>query len=439
MTSSLPPSGSAKARLERRSQAVARLRHPNLVRMLSLPGGAGLSPVLGDARRLADFTLPAGTFKRFELEQVVRLLLDVLSGVSALHEVVTDGESFVHGEVCPQHVYVDQHGTARLVPLVNTHLTGSSRPEHTGYLAPERLAGEPLDGRADVFSVGVMLWEALAGQRLFPEPTLAAVRARLAQPLSPRLSPRERWAEPLCALALRAIADDPRKRFQTALDFSHALATAAAQRLSRVDTDAWQEEAPTPVFQPRLHLPRPRTGRTPPPLPVVSPRETSGPDTAPPTTSEEQPSLAPAPARRSRGRSALAALAVVAAAAAGVAAYRLPGGWQRWLTAPSVPAESSSLRVAAAPFAAPKLEPAAGATPASAFAPAATPAPETAVAPAPSVVPLAPSVASAPSVAPLGAPSVEAAPPSASPPPARPAAPFVPPKPKEKPARDYGI
>src|SRR5882672_12322947 len=95
-TTSPPPSGAAKARLLRRAQAVARLRHPNLVRMLPLPGGAGLSPVIGSARRLADFTLPAGTFKRFDLEQVVRLFLDVLSGLAALHEVASDGELFVH-------------------------------------------------------------------------------------------------------------------------------------------------------------------------------------------------------------------------------------------------------------------------------------------------------------------------------------------------------
>jgi serine/threonine protein kinase len=212
MTSSLPPSGSAKARLERRSQAVARLRHPNLVRMLPLPGGAGLQPLIGEAKRLADFTLPAGTFKRFELEQVVRLLLDVLSGLTALHEVVCDGEAFVHGEVCPQHVYIDQHGTSRLVPLLSSHLTGSARPEHTGYLAPERIAGEPIDARSDVFSVGVMLWEALSGRRLFSEPTRSAVEARLAERLVPQLSARDGWAQPLCAIALKAIALHPAER-----------------------------------------------------------------------------------------------------------------------------------------------------------------------------------------------------------------------------------
>src|SRR5690349_23863705 len=98
--------------------------------MLPLPGGAGLAPVLGNARRLADFTLPAGTFKRFDLEQVVRLLLDVLSGLGTLHEVVTDGQAFVHGDVSPQNIYVDEHGTARLVPRLNAHSTSGAQPEN---------------------------------------------------------------------------------------------------------------------------------------------------------------------------------------------------------------------------------------------------------------------------------------------------------------------
>jgi len=301
--------------------------------MLPLPGGAGLSPVLGNARRLADFTLPAGTFKRFELEQVVRLLLDVLSGLAALHEVVTDGRAFVHGHVSPQHIYVDEHGTARLVPLLN-----GVKVEDAGYAAPERLVGGVVDARADVFSVGVMLWEALAGKRLFPR-GLSRTNELKAPPI--QLSPDARWAQPLCALAERAIALDPSVRFASALELSHALEAAAAQRLSRVDTDAWQEEAPTPVFQPRLHLATLRASTPPPSVitiaPAPSPEAAPAVATAPPTTASSAELLdSAAPASRRRGRVAWLGVAVLALGASVLGLSKSPRTWQR--LAASVPA-----------------------------------------------------------------------------------------------------
>ncbi|MES1183776.1 MAG: hypothetical protein ABUL60_08165 [Myxococcales bacterium] len=330
-----PPSGADLARALRRSQAVARLRHPNLVRMLPMPGGAGLSPVLGNARRLADFTLPAGTFKRFELEQVVRLLLDVLSGLAALHEVVTDGRAFVHGHVSPQHIYVDEHGTARLVPLLN-----GVKVEDAGYTAPERLVGGSVDARADVFSVGVMLWEALAGKRLFPR-GLSRTNELKAPPI--HLSPDARWAQPLCALAERAIALDPSVRFASALELSHALEAAAAQRLSRVDTDAWQEEAPTPVFQPRLHLATLRASTPPPSVITIAPAPAPATDaapavaTAPAVTAPSAELLeSDVPASRRRGRVAWLGVALLALGAAVLGVSKSPRTWQR--LAASVPA-----------------------------------------------------------------------------------------------------
>jgi serine/threonine protein kinase len=286
----------------RRAQAVARIRHPNLARLLPLPGGAGLQPILGDARKLADFTLPAGTFKRFDLEQVVRLLLDVLAGLGALHEVVTDGQAFVHGEVCPSNVYVDEHGTARLVPLLNGH-SGPVAPQHTGYAAPERLLGSVPDARVDTFSVGVMLWEALAGMRLFPDPSPTAVLARKVPPI--QLDARTAWARPLCAIAERAIAFDPRARFQTVDELAKAMDRAVSSHLSGMVPRAWQEEAPTPVFQPRLHLAGLRASAV---LPVVETSARSNQEvshTVSPIVSDE-PELEKALPPRRVGRAAFA-------------------------------------------------------------------------------------------------------------------------------------
>jgi hypothetical protein len=384
--------------------------------MLPLPGGAGLSPVLGNARRLADFTLPAGTFKRFDLEQVVRLLLDVLSGLAALHEVVTDGRAFVHGHVSPQHIYVDEHGTARLVPLLN-----GLKVEDSGYTAPERLVGGAADARADVFSVGVMLWEALAGKRLFPV-GLSRTQELKAPPI--QLSPDARWAKALCPLAERAIALDPAVRFSSALELSNALAAAAAQQLSRVDTDAWQEEAPTPVFQPRLHLATLRASTPPPSVLTIAPEpspSTPAPAAAPVALAESPEILhEPLPTPRRRGRAALAGMALLSLGAAGLWLSRSPGTWQRLTTAiPAVAAAQAPLWLGAtappppqlAAAAAPTLEPPAAA---SDSAPKAAAASASSSASAPHVAAGTAPASTVPSAAAPPAPSRAAAPPASS-------------------------
>jgi eukaryotic-like serine/threonine-protein kinase len=333
----------------RRANAVARLRHPNLVRMLPLPGGAGLSPVLGSAHRLSDFTLPAGTFKRFDLEQVMRLLIDVLSGLSALHEVISDGEPFVHGCIAPQHIYVDEHGTARLVPLLPAHFSANAKLERSGYLAPERLLGKPATAATDVFSVGVMLWEALSGKRLSADGSLSCLLAPGQTPPPIRLAPRLGWAQPLCAIAERAIALDPAARFASAVELSQAIERVAGKQLARVDTNVWQEEAPTPVFQPRLHLATLRTSTPPPAVLTLPAGDAAAAGDARVEALESAPVSEPlqAPKSGSRGRPALLGLGAVAL---GLACALLPSRLERvWSYSRPVVA------AARAPIAAPSL------------------------------------------------------------------------------------
>lgn len=425
-TLSVPPSGTAAARLQRRAQAVARLRHPNLVRMLPLPGGAGLSPVLGNAHRLSDFTLPRGTFKRFDLAQVVRLLVDVLSGLSALHEVVTDGAAFEHGLISPQNIYIDEHGTARLVPLLPAHFSANAKVERTGYAAPERLLGGPTDARSDVFSVGVMLWEALSGKRLCPDGTVDALLANGKRPPPLQLAARLRWAQPLCVIAERAIAFEPAERFASALELSSAISQAAAPQLARVDDDAWQEEAPTPVFQPRLHLAQLRAS-TPPPavLTVVTAPASAPPASEPPASSPrslepssvEASESSPLPRpRRSRLGGAVLALAVLAVVVGAARYAPLPRGFP------------TSKRVA--PWASPPV--------AAAAAPA--PLPHASPVPLPVTPAAAASVASPPLASVSASASASGAPAAVTPSLAKPrSAPRpVAPKPRAR-SEDYGI
>src|SRR4029079_3939663 len=148
-------------------RAIAELRHPHLVPMRER-GDGGYDADLGASRSLAELQAARGPLP---LRVALRILLDALSGLSALHRARIGVQSldFVHGELTPDNVVVGADGVARLVPLVEGHWSPIPRdnPRARVYTAPEKLLGDDFDQRADVFSAGVLLWEAMMGQSLF--------------------------------------------------------------------------------------------------------------------------------------------------------------------------------------------------------------------------------------------------------------------------------
>ena len=184
------------------------------------------------------FELPAGRgFAGYGLARALRMLLDVLRGLTALHDTFdAEGINFAHGEVALTHLRVDNEGVCRLVPLAARHSAADSRPpvEALGHLAPERLLGEPVDARADVFSAGVLLWEALAGRRLFSETSSEAIIDRLmGEKLQmPQLPPELAWAIPLKSIAARALSVDPYQRFADCAELATAIAIVARERVA---------------------------------------------------------------------------------------------------------------------------------------------------------------------------------------------------------------
>jgi len=182
--------------------------------------------------------LPAGRgFAGYGLDRALRMLLDILRGLTALHDTFdAEGVNFAHGEVALVHFRVDNEGVCRLVPLTERHSAAESAPpvEALGQLAPERLLGEAVDSRADVFSAGVLLWEALAGRRLFSETTADAIIDRLMGeklPM-PQLPPELAWAIPLKSIAARALSVDPYQRFADCAELATAIAIVARERVA---------------------------------------------------------------------------------------------------------------------------------------------------------------------------------------------------------------
>jgi hypothetical protein len=195
--------------------ALARV-HPALAPQRRTSAGYSLDGALGEHWFLLK---PGRGFASYGLARALRMLLDVLAGLTALHDTQAEsGAGFVHGEVAPAMIRVDAHGIARLLPIAPWHWQSAGVqifPDNLGHLAPERLLGDAIDCRADVFSAGVLLWEALAGRRLFEREPVEAIITRLmgGKVLLPELPPELAWAIPLKAVALRALSVDPEQRY----------------------------------------------------------------------------------------------------------------------------------------------------------------------------------------------------------------------------------
>src|SRR5438445_7887595 len=172
-------------------RAAAQLRHPHLVEMSSSGADAPKDPVLHGGLRLSELSRKRFGSGPVPLGYGLRILLDTLSGLAALHGTL----QFAHGEVAPRNIVVGRDGTSRLIPVVTAHWQDDASPdsEAAGYAAPERLRGDPFDHRADVFGAGVMLWELITGRsfRGLPAETIAAwvVDGKVPDPVHPDDAP----------------------------------------------------------------------------------------------------------------------------------------------------------------------------------------------------------------------------------------------------------
>ncbi len=210
-------------------RAIAALKSPHLALVRPARIGLGFESAGANQKTLAELEEALGGPGRLSLPYSLRLLLDLLTGLGVLHRTL----GFVHGEVQPEHVVLGEDGVGRLIPVVRAHwVRGEERaPERLYYLAPEKLLGDSVDARSDVFSVGVMLWEALTGQRLLEATQVDDIIARLMGGGIPRAQApeAEAWTLPLSEIATRAIAVDPGRRFASVSEMKEALQGACSR------------------------------------------------------------------------------------------------------------------------------------------------------------------------------------------------------------------
>jgi hypothetical protein len=160
------------------------------------------------------------SYGRLAPEQACGVLCGALSGLGYVHE-----RGLLHGDVKPENVLVDSAGVSQLtdfgqaVPLGSAS-SGGSAP----YMSPEAIGGTPLDARSDLYSMGVVLYESLAGQPPFMSDQLPTLLHRAIHEPPQAIAG---LAAPMAALLVRCLAKDPSGRPQSADEFLLALTEAA--------------------------------------------------------------------------------------------------------------------------------------------------------------------------------------------------------------------
>jgi tRNA A-37 threonylcarbamoyl transferase component Bud32 len=227
-----------RERFQREARAAGSLLHPNIVTIFDVFEDRGTLYIAMEyvqGKLLEDFCSKKSLLAP---ERAARLAMQGLAGLQYAHK-----RGIVHRDIKPANLMVlEDEETLKVMDFgvareAGAHLTQAGFVVGTPhYMSPEQIEGRPLDGRSDVFSMGVVLYELLAGERPFPGDSISTVIYRILHdrpaPLA-EVSPRLPRA--LDHILAKALAKDPAHRFATAQAFQEALGEF-------LDTGAWADQ-----------------------------------------------------------------------------------------------------------------------------------------------------------------------------------------------------
>src|SRR4051794_19763712 len=305
----------AVARFKSEARLAASLEHSNIV---PIHRGGEVDGVLYLAMRL----LPGQNLRQLidrgplPMESVRRVITQVADALDAAHDAglvhrdVKPANIMVTGEGNNEHVYLTDFGlTKRLGTAESLTRTGGwvGTPD---YVAPEQIQGGKIDGRADIYSLGCVLYEMLTGSVAFPRDNdVAKLWAHVTDPPPPPSLRRPDLAKAFDDVVARATAKDPDARYQKASDLAVAVDSAVAEQEGKSQADLSEAAAPDwtvasqppeipmgeGTYVPPAAAPAQGSGSPPPQPPshtgeeFVSPQEPPAPSAQPPAPSAQPP------------------------------------------------------------------------------------------------------------------------------------------------------
>jgi tRNA A-37 threonylcarbamoyl transferase component Bud32 len=216
-----------EARFRSEVRAAGRLHHPNIVALHDAGRDEGVAYTVMEFVEGQDLKRHLDGGAVYSVESALLLVQQLLAALAAAH-----AQGVIHRDVKPANVMLTAGGQVKLTDFGVARLLDSGDATRTRgmivgtvkYASPEQLSGLPLDGRSDLFSVGVLLYRLLANQHPFDGPNELAVMQKVASEMPPppsSINPAVPAA--LDAVVLKALAKAPEGRYADAAEFSAAL------------------------------------------------------------------------------------------------------------------------------------------------------------------------------------------------------------------------
>ena len=341
------------ARFRREAQAAGGLNHPNIVAIYDVGEETGTWYIAMEyvkGRELKDYF---EANERFAPADIVKIMTQMLDALGYSHKA-----GVIHRDVKPANVILLSGGGVKVADFGIAHIESSTMTQvgtvmgTPSYMSPEQIMGLPIDGRSDLFSAGVILYQFLTGERPFSGSATATMHKVLEEDPLPPSRFNVQIPGAMDAVVRKALAKRPDERYQNADEFAAALRAALASQplAAAAAADATQLAAPSDATQlaPSAATTATRTQKiAPPPVPPVS-------------TVDENVA---APRHKSQ-TAAIAIVAVLAFLALGAGAWMM-----------MVRVADNGTKMAKAPAAPPTAAPSATPAPPAATTPAPPPAP----------------------------------------------------------------
>ena len=217
-------------RFRTEARSAARLQHPNIVSVYDSDRDGDIAFLVMEYIQGDDLKHHLDKGVRYSLEQSLKMVKDLLSALDYAHK-----QGIVHRDIKPANLLIEPGGRVKLTDFGVARMQDSGEATRTQgsmvgtlkYMSPEQVQGQKTDSRADLFSVGVLLYQLLTDKRPFDgDNDFSIIHQIIGHTPAPPSSFNARLPSAIDAVVSRALAKDREQRFATARDFASALQSA---------------------------------------------------------------------------------------------------------------------------------------------------------------------------------------------------------------------